>query len=212
MKPFILAAAFVFSVMPAHAVTCAKPGTVGVFNTSGGYAFVVSRTYGDAMFMIPGAGFRKDPGAPRGSTQFLIDGVHYQYLTVPKAPFVSAAAVSDDAAILARHARREHKFAVDAGSPFTAFDDLGNRDKPAEQGHPAMVFKLWTLKDPKKPGGASQYMLTTVAGTEVALLSAILMSGEQEQRVMDVMTRFATSYQFLQSADQCPLPGSPKTN
>ena len=197
---------FSLGAVPAHAVTCAKPGKVSVFDVSGGIVFIVSRSYGDAAFMVPGTVFTKDAGAPAGTTQFSVDGVHYQYLTVPKAKYVTAAGKSDDAAILARHARQEHKFALTAGSPFTAFDDIGNRAKPAEKGNPAMLFKLWTLKDPKLPAGASQYMLSTVVGDEVALLSAILPSAAHEEKVMNALTRFAASYRFLQSAAECP-PG-----
>ena len=208
-KPFILAAAALFAVAaaPAHAVRCAPAGTVNVFNVKGGYVFMVSKNYGDGAFMIPGAVFRKDPGAPSGSTQFSVDDVHYQYLTVPKAKFAGSV-TTDDATILARHAQQEHKFAVGAGSPFTSFQDLGNRPKPAAKGSPAFVFKLWTLKDPKKPQGASQYMLSTVVGDEVALLSAIVPSPAHEKRTMAVLDRFAASYQLLQSPADCP-PSKP---
>jgi hypothetical protein len=206
MKPFILAAAALIAVAatPAHAVSCAPAGTVNVFNVTDGYAFFVSKTYGDGGFMIPGTGFVKDPAAPPGSTMFTVDGVHYQYLTVPKAKFIGSAATSDDASILARHAQQEHKFALRAGSPFTSFKDRGNRPKPAQQGSPAFVFKMWTMADPKKPQGPSQYMLTTVIGADVALLAAIVPSPAQHQRVMAVMDRYAASYHLLQSAAQCP--------
>lgn len=208
MKPTILAAAALFAIAapPAHAIKCAPAGTVNVFNAQGGYVFIVSKTYGDGAFMIPGSLFRKDAGAPPGSTQFTVDDVHYQYLSVPKAKFVASVAKADDASILAMHARLEHKFALNAGSPFTSFQDQGNRPKEAAQGSPAFLFKLWTLKDPKKPQGASQYMLSTVVGDEVVLLSAIMPSAAHEKRTMAVFDRYAASYALLQSQSDCPPP------
>ncbi len=206
MKPFILAVAAAFAVIssPAQAVKCAPAGSVGVFNGPGGFVFYISKTYGDAAFMIPGKAFSKDASAPPGTTQFLVDEVHYQFLTVPKAKFVSSVAAADDASILARHARQEHQFALNAGSPYTSFTDRGNRPRPASGASPASVFKLWSLTDPKKPAGPSQHMLTTVIGDEVALLSAIVPSPAHEKRAVAVFERFATSYRFLDSEKECP--------
>jgi hypothetical protein len=212
MKPILLAAAaaLAFAASPAQAVKCAPAGSVSVFNTTGGYVFYISKTYGDAAFMIPGQAFSKDAGAPPGSTQFNVDQVHYQFLSVPKSKFVASVAASDDASILLRHARQEHQFAVNAGSQFTALEDLGNRKRAAAGPTPAFVFKLWTLKNPAKPDGASQLMLSTVIGDEVALLSAIVPSAAHKPRALAVFERFASSYRFVATEKECPKrPAAP---
>lgn len=206
MKPLLVAAAAAFALVasPAHAVKCGPAGSVQVFNGDGGYVFFVFKTYGDAAFMIPGRSFAKDAGALPGSTQFSVDGVHYQFLSVPKAKFIASVTAADDASILARHARQEHQFALKAGSKFTSFEDLGSRSRPGAGASPAFLFKLWTLRDPKKPDGASQHMLSTVIGDEVALLSAIVPDPAHEKRAMLVFERFAASYRFLDSDKECP--------
>jgi hypothetical protein len=206
MKPilFAAAAAFALAANPAHAVKCGAAGAVQVYNADGGYVFFVSKTYGDAAFMIPGAAFAKDAGALPGSTQFSVDGVHYQFLTVPRAKFIASLAAADDATVLARHARQEYQFAVNAGSKFTSFEDLGSRARPGSGASPAFLFKLWTLRDPKQTAGASQHMLSTVIGDEVALLSAIVPDPAHEKRALLVFERFAASYRFLDSAKECP--------
>lgn len=206
MKPvlFAAAAAFALAASPAHAVKCGPAGAIQVYNGDGGYVFFVSKTYGDAAFMIPGGTFLKDAGALPGSTQFSVDGVHYQFLTVPKAKFIASVTAADDASVLARHARQEHQFAVNAGSKFTSFEDLGSRSRPGSGASPAFLFKLWTLRDPKKTSGASQHMLSTVIGDEVALLSAIVPDQAHEKRTMRVFERFAASYRFLDAEKECP--------
>ena len=203
MKTIYFAAALAIAASPAHAIKCGPAGAVKVFNTEGGYVFYIAKNYGDAAFMIPGRAFAKDAGALPGSTQFSVDGVHYQFLTVPKAKFIGSVAAADDATILARHAKMEHQFAVNAGSPFTKFDDAGNRPRPSSGANPAFVFKLWTLRDPKKPQGPSQHMLSTVIGDEVALLSAIVPAPSHEKRTLAVFERFASSYRFLESEKEC---------
>jgi hypothetical protein len=206
MKPILIAAAATIAIAasPAHAVKCGPAGAIQVFNGDGGYVFFVSKTYGDAAFMIPGRGFAKDAGALPGSTQFSVDAVHYQFLTVPKAKFIVSVTAADDASVLARHAKQEHRFALNAGSKFTSFEDLGTRSRPGAGARAAFLFKLWTLRDPKKPDGASQHMLSTVIGDEVALLSAIVPDPAHEKRAMLVFERFAASYRFLDSEKECP--------
>lgn len=208
MKLTLLAAVAALSTAiassPAHAVKCAPAGAVNVFNSDGGFVFYISKTYGDAAFMIPGRAFAKDAGALPGSTQFSVDGVRYQFLTVPKAKFISSVAAADDASVLARHARQEHQFAVNAGSRFTSFKDLGSRPRAGSGANPAFLFKVWSLRDPKKPAGPSQHMLSTVIGDEVALLSAIVPSSAHEKRAAAVFERFAASYRFVESEKECP--------
>jgi hypothetical protein len=209
---FAAAAAAALVSSPAHAIKCAAPGSLNVFKAPGGYVFLVSKAYGDAAFMIPGQNFTKDPVAPPGSTQFNVDQVHYQFLSVPKSKFVGSVATSDDASVLAQHARQEQQFAVKAGSPFKVFEDLGVRKRAAEGASPAMSFKTWSLKDATKPKGPAQYMLTTVVGDEVALLSAIVPGPAQEAGAKAVFERFAASYRFIGSQKECPaMPKAPAT-
>lgn len=208
MKPFTLAAiaaalTTVLASSPAYAVKCAPAGTVKVFNSDGGFVFHIAKNYGDAAFMIPGRAFAKDAGALPGSTQFNVDDVRYQFLTVPKAKFITSVTRADDASVLALHAKLEHQFAVKAGSNFTSFQDLGNRPRPGAGANPAFLFKVWSLRDPKNPAGASQHMLSTVIGDEVALLSAIVPSRAHEKRAAAVFERFASSYRFLNSEKEC---------
>lgn len=206
MKLTLLAAAAAFAIAsgPAHALKCAPAGAVSVFNSDGGFVFYISKNYGDAAFMIPGGAFAKDAGALPGSTQFTVDEVRYQFLTVPKAKFVGSVTAADDASVLARHAKQEHQFAVNAGSQFTSFQDLGNRPRAGTGLNPAFLFKVWSLRDPKKPAGGSQHMLSTVIGDEVALLSAIVPSPAHEKRAAAVFERFAASYRFVESEKECP--------
>lgn len=210
MKPSILAAVAVaafttaLASSSAYAVKCAPAGAVKVFNSDGGFVFHIAKNYGDAAFMIPGRAFAKDAGALPGSTQFMVDDVRYQFLTVPKAKFVTSVTSADDASVLAMHARMEHQFAVKAGSKFTSFQDQGNRPRPGAGANPAFLFKVWSLRDPKTPLGASQHMLSTVIGDEVALLSAIVPSRAHEKRAVAVFERFAASYRFLESEKECP--------
>ena len=211
MKTILLAiaGALAFASTPAQAIVkCAAAGAVSVFNGTDGFVFFISKNYGDAVFMVPGKAFAKDAGAPPGTTQFTVDEVHYQFLTVPKAKFVGSVAAADDASILTMHARKEHQFAVGAGSQLTKFEDLGERKRAATGANPPFVFKLWSLKHPTKPVGASQLMLSTVIGDEVALLSAIMPTPAHERRTMAVFERFASSYRFLESEKDCPAaPG-----
>ncbi len=212
MKLTFLAAAtaLALAASPAHAVVkCAPAGAVKVFNVDGGFVFHIAKNYGDAAFMIPGRAFAKDAGALPGSTQFIVDEVHYQFLTVPKSKFISAATKSDDASVLARHAKQEHQFAVNAGSQYTSFQDMGNRPRPASAANSAFLFKAWSLRNPAKPAGGSQHMLSTVIGDEVALLSAIVPFPTLEKRAAAVFERFAASYQFLNSEKECPSATGP---
>ncbi len=205
MKPFFLATAAALAIvsLPASAVKCAAPGAVSVFNVKGGFVFYVSKTYGDAAFLIPGKTFAKTAGAPPGTTQFTVDGVLYQFLGVPKAKFLQASGASDDATVLDRHARQEQQFAVNAGSKYSTFKDLGSRPRPAQDGNPAMVYKLWSLKNPTKPAGG-QFMLSTVMGDEVALLSAIVPTTALEPRAVAAFDRFSGTYRLLKSEQECP--------
>ena len=206
MKLTLLAASAAFAIAssPAHAVKCAPAGTVKVFNSDGGFVFYISKNYGDAAFMIPGRAFAKDAGALPGSTQFTVDQVHYQFLTVPKAKFITSVVAADDASVRAAHAKQEHRFAVNAGSKFTSFRDLGNRPRAGAGASPAFLFKVWSLRDPKQPKGGSQHMLSTVIGDEVALLSAIVPSPGHEKRAAAVFDRFASSYRFVETEKECP--------
>lgn len=191
---------------PVYAVHCTAPGTINVLKANNGDSFIFypSRSYGDTVFELPGTDFRKDADAPPGTTQFFVDGIHYQYLTTQKSQFVVKDAVADDASVLAKHAEYEHRYVLSAGGPLSDFQDLGNRQKPANQGNPSFTFKLWLLKNPKKPNGARQLYLTSVVGDEVASLSAIALSPTKERQVISAFTEFAASFQFVPSEQACP--------
>jgi hypothetical protein len=212
MKPLLLAAAMLAAgTGAAHAITCAPADTVNVLKARDGYVFYVSKAYGDAAFMVPGKDFANDQAAPPGSPQFTVDGVHYQFLAVPKANyFAKLSKAPDHAAILERHARSEHRYAVNAGARFTAMQDLGTRLRPADGANPDFSFKMWTLRDPKQPDGPSQHMLSTVIGDDVVVLSATVPSKARESAAMAVFERFSASYQFLKTQKECPPAPPPK--
>jgi len=106
---------------------------------------------------------------------------------------------------LARHAKYESRYVVQAGGPFTDYEELGNRSKPADGVSPAFVFKLWLMNNPKEARGARQYYLTTVVGDEVASLSAIVRGPAYEDQAISAFMRFASSFQFVSSEEMCPL-------
>jgi hypothetical protein len=190
----------------AHAVQCAPPGSLNLLkaNDGSGFIFYPSRSYGDTVFVLPGKEFRKDEGAPQGTIQFFVDGIHYQFLTTPKSQFTSNGQSTDDPAILARHAQYERRYVLKVGGPLIEFEELGKRNKPATDGNPSFVFKLWLLKNPKEPNGPRQYYLTTVVGDEVASLSAIVLGPAYENQAISAFTKFASSFQFIPSERMCP--------
>jgi hypothetical protein len=208
MKSFlhVIGVFITFFVSPVYAVQCAAPGAVNVLKAidGSGFIFYPSRSYGDTVFVLPGKEFHKDTGAPLGTTQFEIDGIHFQFLTTAKSQFVAPGKLGDDATVLAKHVAYEHKYAVSNGSPLREVQELGNRTKPADEHNPEFVFKLWLLKDPKQPDGVRQYFLTTVVGGEVAVLSAIVLGPQYEQQAISAFTKFASSLQFVPSEKACP--------
>jgi hypothetical protein len=189
-----------------YAVQCAAPGSLNLVkaNDGTGFIFYPSRSYGDTVFVLPGKEFRKDAEAPQGTVQFFVDEIHYQLLTTPKSQFISGDQSADDPTILARHAQYEYQFVLKAGGRLTEFEELGNRNKPADGGNPAFAFKLWLLKDPKESSGARQYYLATVVGDEVLCLSAIVMGPAYESQVISAFTKVASSLQFVPSEKMCP--------
>jgi hypothetical protein len=197
---------------PAYAVQCASPGSLSLLkaNDGSGYIFFPSRSYGDIVFVLPGREFKKDDGAPQGTVQFFIDGIHYQFLTTAKSQFTSASQIADDLTILARHVQYEQQYVVKMGGRLTEIEELGNRNRPDAGGNPPHVFKLWLLKNPKEPNGARQYYLTTVVGDEVASLSAIVAGPAYEREAVSAFTKFASSFQFVPSETMCP-PRAPSS-
>ncbi|MES3023810.1 MAG: hypothetical protein V4857_19765 [Pseudomonadota bacterium] len=207
--PRLLLVCAAFAAVQAQAaVHCAAPGVMAVdkANDGSGFIFFPSRAYGTTAFVVPGRDFRKDPTAASGMTQFFIDGIHYQFLTTSKAPFVDSGQAADDAALLAGHAKWEQAYMVKGGTPLTKFNDLGDRPRKASVGGQAFLFKMWFAVDPKKPDGEAQYFVSTVVGEDIAILTAMIPSAKHSTQLMAAFQMFASSFRFVSSKDACPAP------
>ncbi|WP_051293958.1 hypothetical protein [Pseudoduganella violaceinigra] len=168
------------------------------------FIFYPSRSDGDSSFVLPGTEFRKDSGGPPESVQFFIDGIHYQFLTTPKSQFIVDGEAGGDAAVLHRHTAYEREFIAKVGNPRSKFQEIGSRNRPAVEGTPALLFKLWQMKVPGKQGDSMQYYLTTVIGDDVVMLSAIILDAKYEARVMSALDSFTQTFQFIVSEKSCP--------
>lgn len=204
LSTFIVSA-FLFS-STCHAARCGAPGSLNVYKSADGKAliFFSSRSYGDARFQLPGKEFGKDLSAPPEKSQFFIDGIHYEFLTTPKAQFITEGEPADEATVLARHTAYEREYIAKAGNPKSRFLEIGSRQKPAVDGTPALLFNLWQMKVSKKKGDASQYFLTTVIGDDVAMLTAIIWDGKTEKQAMSALDSFAQTFRLLRSEESCP--------
>jgi len=191
---------------PCHSARCGVPGSLNVNKSANGSAFIFypSRSYGDSRFVLPGKEFQKDLSAPPGKVQFFVDGIHYEFLTTPKAQFVVESEIADDATVLARHTAYERKYILKVAKTGKEFHEIGSRQRPPVEGTPALLFRLWQMTVSKKKGDPSQYFLTTVIGDDVAMLSAIVGNGKDEVQALRALDSFAQTFKFLLSEESCP--------
>lgn len=191
---------------PCYSARCGTPGSLNVHKSANGRAFILypSGSYGDSSFVLPGEEFHKDSSAPPEKVQFFVDDIHYEFLTTPKSQFISEGGPADDASILAKHTAYEREFIKRVGDPRHKFHEIGSRQRPAVEGTPALLFRLWQMTVSKKKGDSSQYFLTTVFGDDVAMLSAIVGSGKEEAQALRALDSFAQTFKFLLSEESCP--------
>ncbi len=208
MKSMFCAAVFAAILISGrcYGAHCGEPGALKVHKSASGNAFVFYpfRSYGDSSFVLPGKDFRKDSSSPPGTVQFFVDGIHYQFLTTPKAKFIVDGEPNDEATVLARHTVYEREFIGRVGNPESEFKEIGSRQRAAFEGTPALFFKLWQMKTSKKNDKATQFFLTTVIGDDVAMLSAISSRVKDEAPLMSALDSFAQTYRFLLSEEACP--------
>ena len=182
-KIILLAAlgfAFTFASQTTAAASgsCGLPGDVQLFEEAHGWGvfFYAHRGLHVIQFKLPGKHFAWDARAAAGTTQFTLDGVHYQLVFNDVDVAGHGDGVKTDEAILQRYMTWEHDYAVKMGTPLKRRDDLGSRTRPANATTPPLVFDLnrWTAAAAPEGGSAAQFALATVVDREIVTLMAIV--------------------------------------
>ena len=192
------------TTLNANALPCGTDGMTVVKAFDGKQFVIYSFRKGvDIAFQIPGTDI-SFPNGTTGPKRFIVDGVVFETLFVPRTDFLKTTDEMSDVDVLRKHKEFEVNYLSKAPSPLTKFVELGPRERPAGRQQPAFTFYLWQMINPGDQRGARQFYLTTLSEGDVVVLSAIVADDSKEATAMMAFQSFASTFQHILKKDQCP--------
>lgn len=186
------------------AAQCPNNGQTKVFNSDHGEGFYFYKFIGDDSFrfFLTGKSFSLNDKDDPGKTFIFIDDFAYEPLLVEKAELKEYTDSSKPAEVLraqAKHAQAHFKSVL----PSMGITDYGPSAQKNPDGRDGRVFYLWKKENTPGDKSTAQYLVSTMVGDQVAVLSFIPAKRPVSEDEMFLRIQTYTSHFSLLSSDQC---------
>ena len=183
---------------------CPNNGQTKVFNSAHGEGFYFYKFVGDSSFrfFLSGKSFSfNDKGDP-GKTFIFIDDLAYEPISFNKEELKKYSDSSKPADVLraqAKHAQDYFKSVVSS----MVITDYGPSVQKNLDGSDGRLFYLWKKENAPGDKSTAQYLVSTMVGEQVAVLSFMAVKAPISEDDMLLRIQTYTSHFALLSGDQC---------
>jgi hypothetical protein len=183
---------------------CPDTGQTKVIKPRQGSGYYFYRFLGDSSFVyfLDGKTFSFNEKDDPGKTLIFIDDFAYEPILVERAQLAKYVQSSKPEDILRAQAKheQEHFKAVD---PLMVITDYGPSARKNPDGSDDRLFYLWKKENPSGSKAATQYMVSTLIKSGVAVLSFMPLKASVSEDDVFLQIMKYTSHFDLVSSDRC---------